>query len=41
MVDGRADVLFGANYPKLQSLKAKYDPNSVFSKWYPIEPSFA
>ena len=39
MADGRADVLFGANYPRLQSLKAKYDPNSVFSKWYPIEPS--
>ena len=41
MADGRADVLFGANYPRLQKLKAKYDPNCVFSKWYPIQPSSA
>jgi hypothetical protein len=39
MLDGRAIALFGANYPRLQKLKAKYDPTGVFSKWYPIQPS--
>jgi len=33
-----AAVLFGANYPRLQKIKAKYDPNMVFSKWFPIVP---
>ena len=41
MGDGRAAALFGANYPKIQKLKAKYDLHSVFSKWYPIQPSSA
>ena len=39
MADGRAAALFGTNYSKLQRIKAKYDPHSVFSKWYPIQPS--
>ena len=30
---------FGPNYPKLQKLKAKYDPNNVFNKLHAITPS--
>ncbi|TDL29769.1 FAD-binding domain-containing protein [Rickenella mellea] len=31
--------LFGNNYPRLQQIKKKYDPNSVFNKWFPIVPA--
>ena len=31
--------LFGSNYPRLQTIKAKYDPNLVFNKWFPITPA--
>ncbi|KAI9451654.1 hypothetical protein F5148DRAFT_1238677 [Russula earlei] len=37
--DSNSRVLFGANYGRLQRLKAKYDPENVFSKWYPIDPN--
>lgn len=30
--------LFGEKYPKLQELKARYDPDCVFGGWFPIEP---
>jgi len=30
--------LYGDNYPRLQVLKAKYDPEMVFHKWFPIKP---
>ncbi|PVF97273.1 FAD-binding domain-containing protein [Serendipita vermifera] len=33
-----AKSLFGANYPRLQSIKAKYDPNLMFNSWFPIQP---
>jgi FAD/FMN-containing dehydrogenase len=36
--DSKSRVLFGPNYGRLQRLKAQYDPESVFSKWYPIIP---
>lgn len=36
--DETAADIFGANYPRLQQLKAKYDPRNVFNKLYPIEP---
>jgi hypothetical protein len=34
-----SEVLFGGNYPRLQQIKKKYDPNVVFGTWYPIAPS--
>lgn len=36
---GRSRVLFGDNYPRLQQLKKKYDPELLFSKWFVIEPA--
>ncbi|PVF97284.1 FAD-binding domain-containing protein [Serendipita vermifera] len=33
-----AQLLFGGNYPRLQKIKAKYDPNSMFKSWFPIRP---
>jgi len=37
--DSSSRVLFGSNYRRLQRLKAKYDPENVFSKWFPIVPN--
>ena len=34
----RAPAMFGPNYARLQRLKAKYDPDKVFHRWYCIEP---
>jgi len=31
--------LFGTNYPRLASIKRKYDPDSVFNKWFAITPA--
>ncbi|PSR76100.1 hypothetical protein PHLCEN_2v8688 [Hermanssonia centrifuga] len=36
--DERVRDVFGENYDRLRDLKAKYDPNSVFHKWFPIVP---
>lgn len=35
---GGASILFGPNYPKLQKIKGKYDPENMFNKWFPITP---
>ncbi|TDL29767.1 FAD-binding domain-containing protein [Rickenella mellea] len=35
----RTRLLFGDNYPKLQQIKKKYDPELLFSKWFPIQPA--
>ncbi|KAG8980206.1 hypothetical protein FRB94_010479 [Tulasnella sp. JGI-2019a] len=32
---------FGTNYPRLQALKRKYDPDMVFNKWFCITPADA
>jgi len=32
-------ALFGANYPRLASIKKRYDPENVFRKWYNIIPA--
>ncbi|THH08126.1 hypothetical protein EW145_g2912 [Phellinidium pouzarii] len=34
----RARKVFGNNYPRLQQIKKKYDPEVVFSKWFSIIP---
>ena len=34
----RAKKVFGSNYPRLQAIKKKYDPDMVFNRWYPIIP---
>ncbi|KAF8631121.1 hypothetical protein AX15_002468 [Amanita polypyramis BW_CC] len=34
----RAEAAFGINYPKLQLIKRKYDPDNIFNKWFPIVP---
>jgi FAD/FMN-containing dehydrogenase len=37
--DSNSRLLFGPNYSRLQRLKAQYDPENVFSKWFPIIPN--
>ncbi|KLO07485.1 FAD-binding domain-containing protein [Schizopora paradoxa] len=37
--DGSAKVMFGENYPRLQQIKKKYDPELIFSKWFAVSPA--
>ncbi|KAI9001297.1 FAD-binding domain-containing protein [Trametes punicea] len=37
----KAKVLFGSNYPRLQQIKRKYDPDMLFRKWFAITPAAA
>ena len=30
---------FGENYPRLQGIKKRYDPDTIFNKWFPIMPA--
>jgi FAD/FMN-containing dehydrogenase len=39
--DERTRDVFGENYERLAQVKAKYDPNIVFNKWFPITPAKA
>ncbi|KAG8901313.1 hypothetical protein FRC01_009880, partial [Tulasnella sp. 417] len=31
--------IFGSNYPRLQEIKKKYDPDMVFNRWFAIQPA--
>ncbi|KIM25712.1 hypothetical protein M408DRAFT_26037 [Serendipita vermifera MAFF 305830] len=35
---GGARTLYAGNYPRLQDVKRKYDPDMMFKSWYPIRP---
>ncbi|TCD66652.1 hypothetical protein EIP91_001070 [Steccherinum ochraceum] len=35
----KVKALFRENYPRLQTIKKKYDPNMIFNKWYNITPA--
>ncbi|KAG8915213.1 hypothetical protein FRC01_003743 [Tulasnella sp. 417] len=37
--DEYARKIFGPNYPRLQEIKKKYDPNLVFNRWFAIQPA--
>lgn len=37
--DERSRDIFGANYPRLQQLKARYDPTNMFNKLFAITPT--
>jgi FAD/FMN-containing dehydrogenase len=36
--DEKGHDIFGENYPRLQKLKAQYDPNNMFNKLFAINP---
>lgn len=36
--DEKSRDIFGENYPRLQQLKAQYDPTNVFNRLFPIYP---
>jgi FAD/FMN-containing dehydrogenase len=38
-VKDKAAVAFGANYPMLQKIKKKYDPDNIFNRWFAITPT--
>ncbi|KAF9452162.1 FAD-binding domain-containing protein [Macrolepiota fuliginosa MF-IS2] len=38
-VKDKALLAFGANYPTLQRIKKKYDPENIFNKWFAITPA--
>ncbi|KAF5362017.1 hypothetical protein D9756_002634 [Leucocoprinus leucothites] len=38
-VKDKAALAFGDNYPLLQKIKKKYDPENVFNRWFAITPA--
>ncbi|KAK6537951.1 hypothetical protein TWF694_010846 [Orbilia ellipsospora] len=43
LTDGQEKLVsvFGGNLPRMKKLKAKYDPNLMWDKWYPVDPDFS
>ncbi|KAF9559964.1 FAD-binding domain-containing protein [Agrocybe pediades] len=39
IAEDKAKIAFRTNYPKLQGIKKKYDPENIFNKWFPITPA--
>ncbi|KAG8895853.1 hypothetical protein FRB99_000314 [Tulasnella sp. 403] len=39
--DEQARRVFGSNYPRLQEVKAKWDPEGVWNRWFAIKPASA
>ncbi len=35
----KVELMFKDKYPRLQKIKARHDPNEVFSRWYGIKPA--
>lgn len=35
----KAKSVFGSNLPRLQQIKARYDPEFLWNKWFPIAPA--
>ncbi|KAF5378484.1 hypothetical protein D9615_007137 [Tricholomella constricta] len=38
-VPDKAKAVFAENYPRLQAIKKRYDPENIFNKWFPITPA--
>ncbi|KAF5363801.1 hypothetical protein D9756_000780 [Leucocoprinus leucothites] len=38
-VKDKAQIAFGENYPSLQKIKKKYDPENIFNRWFAITPA--
>jgi Berberine and berberine like len=39
--EDKIEDVFGVNLPRLRKLKAKYDPEKIWSRGYVIEPDFS
>lgn len=37
--DANARAAFGENYPRMQEVKAKYDPEGLFGAWFAVRPA--
>ncbi|KAH0579527.1 hypothetical protein H2248_002381 [Termitomyces sp. 'cryptogamus'] len=39
VMSDKAKAIFADNYPRLQKIKKRYDPDNIFRKWFPITPA--